>query len=126
MNVNKSPSQATDTVADQAAQGGESAIKATQRAAHETIDQLSEKASEMRDRAAPIINRVATQAEELARRSADAVRETSQQLRDRAVRVSDSTVGYVKDEPLKSILIAAAAGAALMALVTLLSRRDRD
>ena len=80
----------------------------------------------MRDRAAPIINRVATQAEELARRSADAVRETSQQLRDRAVRVSDSTVGYVKDEPLKSILIAAAAGAALMALVTLLSRRDRD
>ena len=68
MNVNKSPSQATDTVADQAAQGAESAIKATQRAAHETIDQLSEKASEMRDRAAPIINRVATQAEELAKR----------------------------------------------------------
>jgi len=126
MNVNKSSTQGTDTVADQAAQGADNAIKATQRTAHEAIDQLSDKASELRDRAAPIINRVATQAEQLARRSADAVRDTSQQLRDRAARVSDSTLGYVKDEPVKSILMAAAAGAALMALFSLLARRDRD
>ncbi len=52
----------------------------------------------------------------LARRGVDAVRDGSQQLRERALRVSDSTVGYIKDEPVKSVLIAAVAGAALFAL----------
>jgi ElaB/YqjD/DUF883 family membrane-anchored ribosome-binding protein len=42
------------------------------------------------------------------------------------LRVGDSTALYIKDEPLKAMLIAAAAGAALMALVGLLARsRDR-
>ena len=46
------------------------------------------------------------------------------QLRDQAVRASDKTVGYIKDEPMKAMLIAAAAGAALMALVALLGRSN--
>jgi len=93
---------------------------------NEMLDQLSDKVAEVRDQAAPVLDRVTAQAQALAKRSAQAVRETSQQLRDNAARVSDNTVGYIKDEPLKSILIAAAAGAALMALVTLLARsRDR-
>ena len=45
--------------------------------------------------------------------------------RDRAAKVSDNTVGYIKDEPMKSMLIAAATGAALMALVSLVTR-NRD
>jgi ElaB/YqjD/DUF883 family membrane-anchored ribosome-binding protein len=89
---------------------------------HETLDQLSEKVAEAREQVAPVLDRVTTQAQALAKRSAEAVRETSQQLRDNALRVSDNTVGYIKDEPIKSILIAAVAGAALMALVTLLAR----
>jgi ElaB/YqjD/DUF883 family membrane-anchored ribosome-binding protein len=73
-----------------------------------------------------VLNRVAAKAEELARRSADAVRDRSADIRDRAARASDATIGYIKDEPVKAILIAAATGAALMALVSLLSRRQRD
>jgi ElaB/YqjD/DUF883 family membrane-anchored ribosome-binding protein len=38
------------------------------------------------------------------------------------VRATDSTVNYIKDEPLKAMLIAAATGAALMALMALLNR----
>jgi ElaB/YqjD/DUF883 family membrane-anchored ribosome-binding protein len=53
------------------------------------------------------------------------MRESSTQIKERALRASDATVMYIKDEPVKSMLIAAAAGAALMALVTLLAR-DRD
>ena len=46
-------------------------------------------------------------------------------VRERALRASDSTVNYIKDEPVKAILIAAAVGAALMALVSLMGR-SRD
>jgi ElaB/YqjD/DUF883 family membrane-anchored ribosome-binding protein len=41
---------------------------------------------------------------------------------DRAQMASDATVGYIKDEPVKSMLMAAAAGAVLMGLVGLLTR----
>ena len=54
-------------------------------------------------------------------RAVDAVRDGTQQLRDKALRVSDTTVNYVKEEPVKAMLIAAATGAALMALVNLMS-----
>jgi len=119
------PFSQANNLADQAASSADSAIGATQRTANEALSSLSDKVQDVRDQAAPVINRVTAKAEELARRSADAVRDSSQQLKERAYRAQDMTVGYIKDEPLKSILIAAAAGAALMALVSLLSR-DRD
>ena len=53
----------------------------------------------------------------------DAMRDGSQQLRDRALRVTDDSVQYIKHEPVKSMLYAAVAGAALMGLVSLLTRR---
>jgi len=76
--------------------------------------------------AAPLLDRAAEQANTLAKRSIDALRESSTHLLSKAQRASDSTVGYIKDEPVKAMLIAAATGAALMALVALLSRSSRD
>ncbi len=117
--------QSSGSLADQAAQNADSAISSSKRVANEALDTLSDKVQDVKDQAAPVLNRVATKAEELARRSADAMRDSGAQIKERAQRASYATVGYIKDEPVKSILIAAAAGAALMALVTLLSR-DRD
>ena len=62
------------------------------------------------------------QADALASRGVEAVRDGAQQIRDKAHSVSDSTVSYIKEEPVKAVLIAAAAGAALMALLSLASR----
>ena len=70
----------------------------------------------------PLLDRATDSAGALAQRGIDAVRETSEHLRDEAWRVSDNTVRRVRNEPVKSMLIAAAAGAALMALVGLLTR----
>jgi ElaB/YqjD/DUF883 family membrane-anchored ribosome-binding protein len=62
----------------------------------------------------------------LANNAMESVLDTSHQLRLKAGHASESTVNYIKHEPVKSILIAAAAGAALMALVSLLgSSRNR-
>jgi ElaB/YqjD/DUF883 family membrane-anchored ribosome-binding protein len=70
----------------------------------------------------PLLDRATEQAGAMARRGVDAMRDTSQQMRDAAWRASDRTASLVRNEPLKSMLIAAVAGAALMALLGLLTR----
>jgi ElaB/YqjD/DUF883 family membrane-anchored ribosome-binding protein len=121
--TNKPLSQTSgNDIADQAAQSADGAIKSTQRFANDTLNNLSDKVQEVRDQAAPVLNRVAEKAETLARRGLDAVKDGSQQVREKALRASDSTVAYIKDEPVKAILIAAATGAALMALISLMTR----
>lgn len=70
------------------------------------------------------------QASHVAQRGAEAVRDTVrdtmrdgvQVARDKAANLSDHTVSYIKDEPVKSVLIAAAAGATLMGLLSLMVR----
>ncbi|WP_114968617.1 hypothetical protein [Rhodoferax ferrireducens] len=69
-----------------------------------------------------LADRAADQVNALAQRGVDGVLDASHLIRDRALRASDSTVGYIKDEPVKAMLIAAVAGAALMAIVSLLGR----
>ena len=56
----------------------------------------------------------------------DAARERAAALRDRSQQAVESTRGYVQDEPIKSLLIAAAVGAAVIALVEVVRiRRNR-
>jgi ElaB/YqjD/DUF883 family membrane-anchored ribosome-binding protein len=62
------------------------------------------------------------QAGDLTHRGAEAVREGVQQVRDKAQNMGDHAVSYIKDEPVKSVLIAAAAGATLMGLLSLMVR----
>ncbi len=105
---------------DQAALSADNAIRSTQRAANNALDGLAGTVQDVRRQVTPMINRATEQASALAQRGMDAVRDTSQQVRERAVRVSDGTVGYIRDEPVKSVLIAAAAGAAVVVLAGLL------
>lgn len=118
--------QQAAAIADHAADGATSAIHSTQHIANEAFERLSDKVEDARSHAAPLLDRLTTQAEMAARRSVEAVRDTSAQLRERALHASDTTVGYVRNEPVKSMLIAAAAGAALMALIGLLGRSRHD
>jgi ElaB/YqjD/DUF883 family membrane-anchored ribosome-binding protein len=116
--------QQTNPLADQAAESADHAIKATQRVTNEALDGLSHTVQDIRQQAAPLFNRVGEQAGEMAQRSVDAIRDSSEQLREKALRASDSTVGYIKDEPVKAVLIAAATGAALMAMLSLMTRSN--
>jgi len=117
--------QATN-VSDQGANLADNAARGTQRAVDDAASSLSNTIEDLRSQAAPLINRVSSQAEAVAKRGMEAVRDSSQQLREKALRASDTTVAYVKDEPVKSMLIAAATGAALMGLITLMGRSRND
>lgn len=121
----KSFTQQGQDAADKAADGAQGAIRSTQRAADSALDNLSAKVDDVRSQAAPLLSKVSSQAEAAARRGIDAVRDTSQQLRDKAVQASDMTVAYVKDEPIKAMLIAAATGALLMGIISMMAR-SRD
>ena len=51
-------------------------------------------------------------------------REVAEQVRQRALQASEQAAAYARDEPMKSLLIAAAAGALLMGLLSLMVRSD--
>ncbi|MCY7306729.1 MAG: hypothetical protein LH632_11380 [Rhodoferax sp.] len=115
MNIAEQPS---NNLADQAANTADDAIKSTQRATNNAFESLAGGVQNLRQQAAPAINRVGA----LAQQGVDSVRDTAQQLRERALHATDSTVSYIKEEPVKAMLIAAATGAGLMALLSLLTR----
>lgn len=123
--ITNKPYEQSNGLVDQAAASADHAIRSTQRVANQALDSLSGSVQDMRSQAAPMLNRTSDQIGALAQRGVDAVRDSSQQLRDKALRASDSAVGYVKDEPVKAMLIAAATGAALMALLGLMARSRR-
>lgn len=109
-------------LADQAAAKTDSAIQSTKKVANDTLDSLQAGVDDLRQAAPAALSRAAAQVEELTRRGIERARETSAQVKDQMVRVGDRGVGYVRDEPVKSVLIAAAAGAALAGLVAWLGR----
>ena len=121
----QSPSGDSSNIADHAAESASNAIRSTQSVANAAFDRMSDKVESARDRASPLIDRWSSQAENALHRSVDALRDTTSQLREQAAKVSDATAGRVRDEPLKAVLIAAATGAALMALIGLISRARR-
>lgn len=87
-----------------------------------TISNLTSPIAQASDR---LLDRAGEQASTLAHRGLDAVREGSHQLRVGALHASDSTVSYIRHEPVKSVLFAAATGFVLMGLLMLAGRSRR-
>ena len=115
------------TLVDQASQSADQAIRATQQAANHAVDSAGNALQGLRQQATPVLERASEQVSAMAHRGLDSVRETTHQLRLKAEHASDTTVGYIRQEPVKAVLIAAATGAALMALISLVARsRDRN
>lgn len=82
----------------------------------QTIDRAKDSIDEMRTTAKSYIDRGTT-----------AVREGSAKLKDSVSELTDKTATYVHEQPVKSVLIAAAAGAAIAILASMLtSGRSRD
>jgi ElaB/YqjD/DUF883 family membrane-anchored ribosome-binding protein len=123
--ITNQPFGHSNNLIDRAAESADSAIRSTQRVANEALDGLAGDVQGLRNETQPMLDRAGERVSAFAHRGADAVREQSQHLRDRVHHASDSTLNYVKDEPVKAMLIAAATGAALMALVSLMVGRSR-
>jgi ElaB/YqjD/DUF883 family membrane-anchored ribosome-binding protein len=102
------------------------AIKAAERDAHAAIDSAMDGLASAYADTKPLLSRMNQRARGYANDGVDAARQAAVDLRERGSRAVDSTRGYVRDEPLKSLLIAAAVGAAVIALVEVVRvRRGR-
>jgi len=84
-------------------------------AAQQGMERVSESLGEARAHSGEALRSLAHSTAELAHRGMDVVR-------DRSLQVRDNTTHYIQDEPMKSVLIAAAVGATLMGLVAMFSR----
>ncbi len=110
-------------LAHDAAQGAELSLRSTQRAALQGLDRMADGLSDAQAQTSSALKQLARDAESLTHRGMDAVREGSHQLREKSEHARSATATYIQHEPFKSVLIAAAVGAALMGLVALFSRQ---
>ena len=77
------------------------------------------------DQAAPLFDRAVDQVSALAHQGANTVREGSHVVRGKAHQASDCTVSYIRKQPVKSMLMAVAAGAVLLAVLASMGRSRR-
>jgi ElaB/YqjD/DUF883 family membrane-anchored ribosome-binding protein len=86
----------SSNLVDRAAATADGAVQATKRATSAALDGVSDKIENLRDRASPIADRVTAPFNEVSR--------------------------YTQEQPLTSLLMAAAVGAGLTALIALVTR----
>ncbi|HSI59517.1 MAG TPA: hypothetical protein VLA16_18285 [Ideonella sp.] len=118
--------QVASNVADKVAAKADSAINTTRTAANNTLDHLSGTVEHLRQRVPTALTGAAAQIEELKQRSLERARQAKLEVSNRLSQAGERTVGYVRDEPVKSMLIAAGTGAAVAMLIAFLARSRSD
>lgn len=111
--------KAADTarhLAHEALDGAQKTVRATRHLANETLDGAEQQVHRLRDEISPTVSDLAERAQEFATRSIDYCANATDRARRQFHQASDATTRYVSEQPGKSILLAAAAGAALTTL----------
>ncbi|MGD9834925.1 MAG: hypothetical protein AB7U92_19395 [Piscinibacter sp.] len=94
--------------------------------ADQAIETVQDGLDTLESRTTPALVRAAERADDLIGRSANVLRDGAGQVRTKATEATERTADYIREQPVKSVLIAAAGGAALMALASYgASRRER-
>lgn len=109
------PDERYDEVVARASNG----VHAGTRAGRRATDELADIAADWREQATPAARRMAERAAEAAREGADWMRRRGDRMRHSVTRASGRAVGYARDEPARTLLMAVAAGAVIYALMRL-------
>lgn len=121
----KSLGQQGQDLANKAGDTAQDGIRSTQQAANKVVDKASDTVDELKSDAAPMLDKVSDQAQKLMQQGREVFHDTSKMVKDKATQASDLAMGYTKDEPMKAMLIAAAIGAVVMGLISMMAR-SRD
>lgn len=111
--------QASDDVLQTAGK----AVESTRSYANEALDKAEDKVRELRGNVDPVVDMLASKAQKLARQSLDMAAEAKDRAQQTLSRAADATTRYVAEQPLRSVVIAAAVGAAVALLIS--SSRQR-
>jgi ElaB/YqjD/DUF883 family membrane-anchored ribosome-binding protein len=110
-------------LAEKAAAKADKAITTSQHAIADAEKTIQAGLRQVKEAVPITLSRAASQAEELARSGIDKARAAGSTVAVKANRVGEQTADYVRSEPTKALLMAAAAGAAATLLVTWATRR---
>lgn len=113
-------------LADDVLQSAQDAVQSTRKAANHSLEKAEEGVRALRGQADPVIDDLAARAQELAARGIGYCANTTARARRQVQLAADATTRYVAEQPGKSLVIAAASGAALATLVLWMSRRKHS
>ena len=132
MNTNNPEKLARDTMptirkaSDDLLQSVGSAVDSSREHANDALDKAESKVRELRGQVDPMVDMLATKAQKLARQSLDLASEAKERAEQSFKRAADVTTRYVSEQPVRSILIAAAVGAAVALLVSNSRQRNHN
>lgn len=113
--------QATDGMLQSAG----TAVDSTRDYASQGLDKAEDKVRELRGSVDPLVDMLASRAQKLARQSLDMAAEAKEKAQQSLTRYANATTHYVSEQPVRSVLIAAAVGAAVALLVSSARNRNR-
>lgn len=103
---------------DELLQTAEKAVGSTRSYANEALDKAESKVRDLRGSVDPVVDMLTSKAQHLARQSLDIAAEAKERAQRSLSNASAATSRYVADQPLRSVLIAAAVGAGVALLIS--------
>ena len=123
--MNASPKTAAE-LADEIRQTANDAVETTRAYAQNAVNAAGEKVRDIRRDAEPTMEQIAARVQQAVQRGLESATKTSARAQRRIEEAADVTGRYIADQPVRSVLLAAAAGAAITALIVLATRRHDD
>ena len=106
--------------------GASRSVDSTREYANDALDKAESKVRELRGQVDPMVDMLAAKAQKLARQSLDMASEAKHRAQQSLSQASAATGRYVSEQPLRSVLIAAAVGAAVAMLISATRHRNDD
>lgn len=132
MNTNSSSNLTRDAVpavqkaSDDLINSADKAIESTREHANQALDRAERKVRELRGSVDPMVEMLASKAQKMARQSLDVASEAKERAEKSLKHAADITTRYVSEQPMRSVLIAAAVGAAVALLVSTSRQRNHN
>ncbi|MEO6319815.1 MAG: hypothetical protein ABIR56_04055 [Polaromonas sp.] len=102
------------------------ALDSTREHANDALDRAESKVRELRGSVDPMVDMLASKAQKLARQSLDMASEAKERAEKSLKHAADATTRYVSEQPMRSVLMAAAVGATVALLVSASRHRNRN
>ncbi|MDO9404948.1 MAG: hypothetical protein Q7T87_13030 [Polaromonas sp.] len=104
----------------------EHALASTRGYANDALDRAESKVRALRGDVDPVVDMLATKAQRMARQSLEIAAEAKDRAQQSLVRYANVTSRYVSEQPMRSVLIAAAVGATVALLVAAARKHGKN
>lgn len=124
--MNTTTSKTAAQLAEEARHTATDAVETTRAYAQNAVNAAGEKVRDLRRDMEPAVEQIAARVQQAVQRGLDSATKTGALAQRRFEQAADVTGRYIADQPVRSVLVAAAAGAAITALIVLAARRRDD